>query len=48
MASLKRRAFNEYLIARISDHLAQGHSLGKSSPAYEELCNYGTITEKAT
>jgi hypothetical protein len=47
MASLKRRAFNEYLIARISDHLAQGHSLEKSSPAYEELCNYGTITEKA-
>jgi hypothetical protein len=47
MASLKRRAFNEHLIARISDHLTQGHSLEKSSPAYEELCNYGTITEKA-
>jgi len=47
MASLKRRAFNEHLIARISDHLAQGHSVEKFSPAYEELCNYGTITEKA-
>jgi IS5 family transposase len=44
MASLKRRAFNQHLIERISQHLAQGHSLEKSSPAYEELCNYGTIT----
>jgi hypothetical protein len=47
MASLKRRAFNQHLIERISQHLAQGHSLEKSSPAYEELCNYGTITEMA-
>ena len=47
MASLKRRAFNQHLIERISQHLAQGHSLEKSSPAYEELCNYGTITETA-
>jgi hypothetical protein len=45
MASLKRRAFNQHLIERISQHLAQGHSLEKSSPAYEELCNYGTITD---
>ena len=47
MASLKRRAFNQHLIERISQHLAQGHSLEKSSPAYEELCNYGTITSLA-
>ncbi|NJN18992.1 MAG: hypothetical protein HC822_23410 [Oscillochloris sp.] len=47
MAPLKRRAFNQHLLARISAHLAQGHSLEKSSPAYEELCSYGTITEKA-
>src|SRR5256712_1189852 len=48
MASLKRRAFNQHLIERISQHLAQGHSLEKSSPDYEELCNYGTITEMAS
>jgi DDE superfamily endonuclease len=47
MASLKRRAFNEHLIERISQYLDQGHSLEKSSPDYEELCNYGTITETA-
>jgi DDE superfamily endonuclease len=47
MASLKRRAFNHHLIERISQHLAEGHSLEKSSPDYEELCNYGTITETA-
>ncbi len=47
MASLKRRAFNQHLIERISQHLAKGHSLEKSSPDYEELCNYGTLTETA-
>ena len=47
MASLKRRAFNQHLIERVSQYLAQGHSLEKSSPAYEELCNYGTITDLA-
>ncbi len=47
MASLKRRAFNQHLIERISQHVAQGHSLEKSSPEYEELCNYGTIIETA-
>jgi hypothetical protein len=47
MASLKRRAFNQHFIERISQYLTQGHSLDKSSPAYEELCNYGTITETA-
>jgi IS5 family transposase len=45
MASLKRRAFNQHLIERISQHLAPGHSLEKSSPDYEALCNYGTIAD---
>ena len=40
MASLKRCAFNQHLIERIVQHLAEGHS-------YEELCNYGLITETA-
>jgi len=31
----------------VSGSEAEGHSLEKSSPAYEELCNYGTITEMA-
>ena len=31
---------------RISRHLAHGHSLDKSSPDYQDLCNYGTITDK--
>lgn len=43
MASLKRRAFNQHLLDRIIDHLADGASLEKYSPAYESLCNYGTI-----
>lgn len=47
MASLKRRAFNQHLIDRICEHLANGQSLEKSSPDYEVLCNYGTITEEA-
>ena len=47
MASVKRRAFNEHLLERISRHLAQGHSLEKSSPGYEALCDYGTITDMA-
>jgi hypothetical protein len=47
MASLKRRAFNQHLIERICEHFANGQSLEKSSPDYEELCNYGTITDLA-
>lgn len=47
MASVKRRAFNQHLLERISQHLAQGHSLEKSSPGYEALCDYGTITDMA-
>jgi DDE superfamily endonuclease len=47
MASLKRRAFNQHLIERMTQHCAKGHSLEKSSPDYEELCHYGTIAEMA-
>ena len=47
MASLKRRAFNQHLLERISQHLAQGRSLEKSSPDYQDLCNDGTITDRA-
>jgi hypothetical protein len=47
MASLKRRAFNQHLIDRICEHLANGHSLEKSSPEYDTLCNYGLITKLA-
>ena len=47
MVSLKRRAFTQHLIDRISPYFATGHRLEKSSPAYEQLCNYGTITETA-
>jgi hypothetical protein len=47
MASLKRRAFNQHLLDRISEHLANGHSLEKSSSDYEALCNYGVITKEA-
>jgi hypothetical protein len=45
MASLKRRAFNQHLIDRICEHIANGQSLEKSSPDYDALCNYGLITE---
>jgi hypothetical protein len=44
MASLKRRYFNQHLVDRILTTLAEGATLDKSSPAYESLCNYGTIT----
>jgi hypothetical protein len=47
MASLKRRAFNQHLIDRICEHLASGGTWEKSSPAYETLCNYGTLTDLA-
>jgi DDE superfamily endonuclease len=45
MASLKRRYFNQHLIDRILITLAEGTTLDKSSPEYESLCNYGTITD---
>src|SRR5207247_11100498 len=41
MARLKRRALNQHLIDRSCTPLANGHSLEKSSPDYEELCHYG-------
>lgn len=47
MASLKRRSFNQHLISRILDHVTTEGSLDKSSPAYVELCNYGTIDDTA-
>jgi hypothetical protein len=47
MASLKRRAFNQHLIDRICEYLANGQSLEKSSPDYETLCNYGLIADEA-
>jgi hypothetical protein len=47
MASLKRRAFNQHLVDRICEHLANGQSLEKSSPDYEALCKYGIITDEA-
>ncbi len=46
MASVKRRAFNQHLLERISRYLPQGHSLEESSPDYQDLCNYGTITDR--
>jgi hypothetical protein len=47
MASLKRRDCNQHLIERICAHWANGHSLEKSRPEYEALCNYGIITNVA-
>ena len=47
MASLKRRAFNQHLLDRIVEHLANGQSLEKSSLDYEALCSYGIITKEA-
>ena len=47
MASLKRRAFNQHLLEHISQHLAQGHSLEKSSPDYQDLCDDGTLNHRA-
>ena len=42
MASVKRRAFNQHLLERISQHLAQGHSLEKSSPGYVTMARLPT------
>ena len=47
MASLKRRAFNQHLVDRILERLAQGHTIEKFSPEYIALCNYGTINQQA-
>jgi hypothetical protein len=45
MASLKRRYVNQHLMDRLLTILAEGTRLDKSSPEYERLCHYGTITE---
>src|SRR5262249_18757732 len=47
MASLKRRYFNEHLIERILSTLADGTTWDKCSPVYQQLCNYGAITDMA-
>lgn len=47
MASLKRRCFNQHLLDRILDQLATEGSVDKSSPVYEELCNYGAMYDIA-
>jgi hypothetical protein len=47
MASLKRRTFNQHLIDRICEHLANRRRLEKSSPEYDTLCKYDLITELA-
>jgi len=45
--SLQRRAFNTHLLDQIIHHLEQGQTLNKSSPLYQTLCNYGTISQLA-
>jgi hypothetical protein len=47
MATVKRRYFNAHLIERILSTLADEIMLDKSSPEYEQLCNYGAITHMA-
>jgi hypothetical protein len=47
LASRKRRGCNQHLLDRIVDHLATEGRVEKSSPVYEELCNYGTIYDMA-
>jgi hypothetical protein len=45
--SLQRRAFNSHLLDRIIAHLENGQTLNKSTPLYQTLCNYGTISQQA-
>ena len=47
MASVKRRYFNVHLLEHILSTLADGTTLDKCSPEYEQLCNYGAITYMA-
>jgi hypothetical protein len=47
MASLKRRCLNQHLLDRILDQLATAGNVEKFSPVYEELCNYGTMQDRA-
>ena len=44
IASWKIRKFNEHLLRRFSSFLGLDFSLIKSSPMFENLCNYGAIT----
>lgn len=44
IASGKIRKFNEHLLRRFSSFLGLDFSLIKSSPVFENLCNYGAIT----
>lgn len=44
IASWKIRKFNEHLLKRFSSFLGLDFSLIKSSPVFENLCNYGAIT----
>ena len=45
--SLQRRAFNSHLLDRIIAHLEDGQTLNQSTPLYQSLCNYGTISQQA-
>jgi hypothetical protein len=47
LARLQRRACPHHLIERLAPPFAQGHSWEQSSPAYAQLCNYGTSTAMA-
>jgi hypothetical protein len=47
LASRKRRAFNQHLIARSGDHVARGHRVDQSSPDDEALCHDGSSTALA-
>lgn len=44
IASWKIRKFNEHLLRRFSSFLGLDFNLIKSSPMFENLCNYGAIT----
>lgn len=45
--SLQRRAFNQHFLDQIIAQLDQGQTFDKSSPVYQTLCNYGTISQQA-
>jgi hypothetical protein len=47
MASRKRRAFNQPLLDRLCEPLANGQSLEKASPDSAALCNYGVLIKEA-
>lgn len=47
MATVKRRYVNVHLLERLLSTFADGTTLDKCSPEYEQLCNYGAITSLA-